>query len=406
MAVYEIELIRALFEDRLNDPSITIKSFYEQIEDPDAIDRYLKEIKEMIDLQNREGGLSNFKAMGIISQVGDAEIVNITRNFVVPMNYQVRLDIDLQDRDYVLGKIKTLIDNLRGRKFDLVQVQNGNIYIPVQPTISTSNDKMNLANNVLIGSTNQLAPNGSTEKTAVINDILNRFNVVVGTTYTIYQINSPVGGVFQLLQRTFLRTDIGGGSFVNTLSDVTNLGSITGRFKVSLSFNGVQSQEPYLSNGDDRVFLFFSGNATITDHRVTLGNDIILTTLQEGKNTGTITIVEPTEVPASLAIDDDSFSTWAMGHRTIDRNMKIGNRLSYTFVYDNSITLYNNLYRYARFGAGASTFTNLIFTIKEYRYSFGVLTLDTYFAKLAEASTQNTNGDVMMIMVSMKAGDY
>jgi hypothetical protein len=68
------------------------------------------------------------------------------------------------------------------------------------------------------------------------------------------------------------------------------------------------------------------------------------------------------------------------------------------------------LYAYARFGV-AVTPTSIIlpqqiFTIKEYRYSFGVLTTNTFYAKLGDVATSNTNGDVMTISVNFKIGDY
>jgi hypothetical protein len=154
------------------------------------------------------------------------------------------------------------------------------------------------------------------------------------------------------------------------------------------------------------VFLFFSGSATITKDNVTLGNDIVLTTIQAGKNTGTIYEVEPTEIPASLSVNDDTFQTYANGFRTQDRNMAVGNKMNYSFIYENTNALFNDLYLYARYGTNATTYANLVFTIKEYRYSFGVLTTNTFFAKLGDVSTSNTNGDVMTLTVGLKVGDY
>jgi hypothetical protein len=80
--------------------------------------------------------------------------------------------------------------------------------------------------------------------------------------------------------------------------------------------------------------------------------------------------------------------------------------MAYSFIYDNTNSLYNGLYEYARFGTNAATYAQQIFTIKEYRYSFGVLTLNTFYAKLGDVATSNTNGDVMTISVNFKVGDY
>jgi hypothetical protein len=154
------------------------------------------------------------------------------------------------------------------------------------------------------------------------------------------------------------------------------------------------------------VFLFFGGSATVVEHKVSLGNDIILNTIQVGKNTGTIYTVEPTEIPSSLSVSDDTFQTYTNGYRSQDRNLAIGNKMAYSFIYDNTNALYNDLYIYARFGTNAGTYAQQVFTIKEYRYSFGVLTTNTFYAKLGDVSTSNTNGDVMTISVNFKVGDY
>jgi hypothetical protein len=86
--------------------------------------------------------------------------------------------------------------------------------------------------------------------------------------------------------------------------------------------------------------------------------------------------------------------------------------MAYSFIYDNTITLYNDLYAYARFGVAVTPspaniiLPQQIFTIKEYRYSFGVLTTNTFYAKLGDVATSNTNGDVMTLSVNFKIGDY
>jgi hypothetical protein len=136
-----------------------------------------------------------------------------------------------------------------------------------------------------------------------------------------------------------------------------------------------------------------------------MGNDIVRFTIQEGKDTGTIYVVEPTEIPSSLAVTDDSFQTWNTGYRTTDRNMTIDNKINYAFVYDRNNTLYNYLYQYARFGGGITN-PNTIYTIREYRYAFGVLNIDKFYAKLGEVQFSNTNGDVMTLSVAFKAGAY
>jgi hypothetical protein len=411
MAIYDIDLLRAVFVDKLNDSSIFLASFYEQLQDDEQISRYVDNIKELLSLQNREKETSNFKAMGIIAQSGNAEIINIKRNYVSPLEYQARFDIQLNDRDYVLGKLKQLIDDCRGRKFDIIQLTNGQIKVLLPNTINITSDKPELRFGTttvpnffkVIGSYNP-----TTATTDFSNDIDNQFHNYANTTpFPALGVPSAIMWFIynnKLYQRSLSLSSV--SPVVYTYGTATEVGTIEGLYKLSLSFDGIQSQEPYINNGVDRVFLFFSGSATITKDNVTLGNDIVLTTIQAGKNTGTIYEVEPTEIPASLSVNDDTFQTYANGFRTQDRNMAVGNKMNYSFIYENTNALFNDLYLYARYGTNATTYANLVFTIKEYRYSFGVLTTNTFFAKLGDVSTSNTNGDVMTLTVGFKVGDY
>ena len=404
MAIYDIDLLRALFVDKLNDNTIFLASFYEQIQDDQQIERYVETIKELLALQNREKSESNYKAMGIIAQSGNAEIINIKQNYISPLEYQARFDIELSDRDYVLGKLKTLINDLRGRKFDIVALTNGSVSIlPDNFTIGQTTNKIALnplGTFVTVGATNPTF----TAPSAFVAHLNSTYEIVESSTAFLLNVPYKVLFIYNNLLRSRVITRTGATTY--TYASLQTIGEVEKTYKLSLSFDGIQSQEPYINNGVDRVFLFFGGSATVVEANVSLGNDIILNTIQVGKNTGTIFTVEPTEIPASLSVSDDTFQTYANGYRTQDRNLAIGNKMAYSFIYDNTIALYNDLYTYSRFGTNASSYAQQVFTIKEYRYSFGVLTTNTFFAKLGDVATSNTNGDVMTLSVNLKVGDY
>jgi hypothetical protein len=404
MAIYDIDLLRALFVDKLNDNTIFLASFYEQIQDDQQIERYVETIKELLALQNREKSESNYKAMGIIAQSGNAEIINIKQNYISPLEYQARFDIELSDRDYVLGKLKTLINNLRGRKFDVVVLESGAIRIlPDNYTINQTTNKIVLnatGTFVSVGGSNPI----ETTPTSFITHLNTTYHQIQSSTA--FTLNVAYNLLFIYNNDYYSRVITRTGATTYTFGSAIKIGDVEQTFKLSLSFDGIQSQEPYINNGVDRVFLFFGGSATVVESKVSLGNDIILNTIQVGKNEGTIYTVEPTEIPASLSVSDDTFQTYTNGYRTQDRNLAIGNKMAYSFIYDNTNALYNDLYTYSRFGTNASTYAQQIFTIKEYRYSFGVLTTNTFYAKLGDVATSNTNGDVMTISVNFKIGDY
>ena len=463
MATYDIDLLRALFVDKLSDSTIFVASFYEQLQDDQQIQRYVETIKELLALQNREKSESTYKAMGVIAQSGNAEIINIKQNYISPLEYQARFDIELSDRDYVLDKLKTLINDLRGRKFDLALRSTGQIVVFAEPTgyndlhtlpiittkmyipytgtdpATSANFFTHLKTRVVltqskanIDQTIYFTYAGNfystiykyTQFTTTASDITaynattEQAQSTINTISNTGVLNSILGGFVTATNRTnrgviriqaidtslYYYYSISLGT--ETRTTPVNLGTTPTLYKLSLSFDGIQSQEPYINNGVDRVFLFFGGSATIVDYKVALGNDIVLNTIQVGKNTGTLYTVEPTEIPASLSVSDDTFQTYANGYRTQDRNMAVGNKMAYSFIYDTTNALYNGLYEYARFGTNASTYVQQIFTVKEYRYSFGTLTTNTFYAKLGDVATSNTNGDVMTISVNLKVGDY
>jgi len=416
MAMYDIDLIRTLFSSYLNGQEgidIFLASFYEQIEDDQSISRYVETIKELIALQNKEKQVSNYKAMGVISQSGEAQILNIKANYVAPLQYNVRLDIELADRDYVLDKVKTMIENIKGRKFEIAQLTDGQSIIFTNPDISTTADKVFLnKQSVLMSITGSYDPTNTANNSTFATDVTNQFVAFPNINWLLYFVYNS-----KLWKRTYRVASTSG---VVTLGAVTQVGSSTtiveSIYKISVSFNNIQSQEPYINNGLDRVYLFFNGSATIVKNNVALGNDITLTTIQVGKDTGTSFNVEPLEIPSSLSLNDDTYNLYAGGYRSIDRNLAIANKLSYSFVLDRSVALFDDLYRFSRFGTGTSSvltapltisdYTNQIFTIKEYRLSLGRLTTDKFYAKISDSGVQNTNGDVMMLAVGFKVGAY
>jgi hypothetical protein len=457
--LYDIDLLRALLVNRINDESVFLASFYEQIKGEEAIARYVDELKELIALQNQEKSKSNYKALGIVSQSGNANIVNIKQNYILPFDFQVRFDIELTDRDYVLDKIKDMILSTKGRKYDLALEDDGGVLVFGEPNTfndlnslpiafnnayfvysggdptSGTNYRTQLKNNLLLNNntknldfttyyiynnqfyktiykhtdfttivSNFTAWNNTTEKETVNIDTSTELSITLSNF-----LNSPTRthrGVIRInIVEPSPQTVYYAISLGTETNIITNLGVVPQFYKLSLSFNTIQSQEPYITNGLDRVFLFFGGSVTIADGNVGMGNDIVRFTIQEGKDTGTIYVVEPTEIPSSLAVTDDSFQTWNTGYRTTDRNMTIDNKINYAFVYDRNNTLYNYLYQYARFGGGITN-PNTIYTIREYRYAFGVLNIDKFYAKLGEVQFSNTNGDVMTLSVAFKAGAY
>jgi hypothetical protein len=89
-------------------------------------------------------------------------------------------------------------------------------------------------------------------------------------------------------------------------------------------------------------------------------------------------------------------------------NASVENTISFTFNVVRNNALLMAWYNLARKQAIASPVTSIdqTYTILEYDYQFGVLTIDTITCKLDDLSIVNTNGDVLTLKTSFKLGSY
>jgi len=411
MEIYDIDLVRAAFTSVLDDESIFMTSFYESLEDPDALERYGKKVWELANEQNKV----DYKARGVIYQQGEADIVNIKSRYMCPFAYGLRLDVAMEDRDYVNAKLLDLIENIKGRKFDIAIGGSGEKYVSVSPHIN-SLGKMELADNVYINYT------GTTYKISNEADWDNLSADIFGgtkswyrpSTHTtgeiVYTVYMEVYGATTLVPRQLYRVEVlvgtdGGGYFDIVKADLLET-TIT-KHKATMSINGLQKTEPFMTSGVERVMILLSGQATITDEYVMLGNDIIETYIKVGS--GSYYLVEPLEIPAATKIgDSENIYTDVTTPKPITTNTNILGTLTYTFVVDKENAFIKDLYNIARYLTFGSVVTgiNVVFTILEYDYQFGTLVANEFKAKLDDLSIVPTNGDMITLKTSFKIGAY
>jgi len=411
--MYDIDYIRAIIQHELNDDTIFLTSFYEQIGNQDALERYAKKIEELIYDLNKQ----SYKARGVISQSGSADIVNIVNNYICPLEYGVRLDVaydkqleeDSTDEDsdieYVNEKVNQLLLKIKGRKFDVVQGEDGDLYVCKTPTINYTTGQLELNDDVYMVYT-------GTEDITYAGDLVTIAYELCGTSKVWAKPSTQVGvtatySVYiesdgKLYKADFAIVYMGGTTYLYNLVNVVEIEDTFSKYKVSLSVNNLQQDMPYDFNGTGRMAIFFNGQATICDENVMLGNDIIKTRIAGY-------VVEPLEIPSGSKLSDTGnqivSSTYPL---PTTYNASVENTLSYAFNVVRNNDLIMALYNLARKQSIASPLTSIdmTFTIEEYDYQFGILTKDTIKCKLDDLSIMNTNGDILTIKVVFKLGSY
>lgn len=420
---YDIDFVRAILQHELDDDTIFLTSFYEQIGDPTTLERYAQQVAELINDQNKQ----TYKARGVVAQNGEADIVNITSNYICPLEYSVRLDVayfkqldedsteDLSDIEYVNSAVVDLIDNVKGRKFDVIMGEEGDLYVCKTPIVgSTAKNNIYLDNDVYMVNTSATYSfgNGDTQEVidALIDDNVGTYQFpydrpVGTTTYTFYVQDATTADLYEVVA-TYTHTS--GSDDTLTYVRHTLLEDTYTKYKVSLSVNNIQKDLPYDFNGTGRMALLFSGQATIVDENVMLGNDIIKTTMKVGTS-GETYPVEPLEIPTATKVNDaDNMYYQTSVPKPKTTNTHISSTPTYSFVIDTSNALLLEMYKLARYQTMGTQIAhiNYVWTIVEYMYKYGTLNKYTMKAKIDDISIVPTNGDVMVIKASFKLGDY
>lgn len=405
MEIYDIDIVRAIWKSIFDDEDIFIASFYENLESNEVLDRYEKKIYDLVYDQNK----AQYKARGVVYQIGEADIVNIKSRYMCPFTYGLRLDVSMEDRDYVNAKVINAIENIKGRKFDVVIGEHGDYYITKTPVLTTAgHHNMHLDDNIYMLQEDSNGTIASNNTWAWM--ITNWFGEEGFYTAPFGLPDSRDYDVYVEEDGSLYRVKIGytkaSPNPTYIIKSAVLIESTFTKRKATLSVNGSQKTEPFINDGVKRITILINGQATITDEYVMLGNDIVLTTIKSSAVASNQELeIEPIELPSALAVDDDTYQTWNSAYLTKDRNMGIKPVVSYLFVVDYSSPFLVALYDFGRYGY---TITNpdATFYIKELFYNFGVANVKFIDCKLGNVSINNSNGDMVYVRVDFKIGAY
>ena len=113
---------------------VNLFSFYEQLQKDDEVNRYVECYRDLVDQQNRTGLIMN----GTIIAPENPTITNLYQCLIIPMSFTCSFRVKLGDRDSAINTINHLIETLKGRKCDIAEFENGELF--KVGTIANEND--------------------------------------------------------------------------------------------------------------------------------------------------------------------------------------------------------------------------------------------------------------------------
>ena len=107
---------------------IAINSYFQQLRNQDEVDRFVECFKDIEDQQNRTGLIGN----GIILAPENPTITNLYSCMIIPMEWNCSMRLLVENRDQMIVTLNNLIDELKGAKVDIAQLngtdENGKPY--------------------------------------------------------------------------------------------------------------------------------------------------------------------------------------------------------------------------------------------------------------------------------------
>ena len=163
---FPIDYLRQIFEQTLlrehlknknyfgGKDQVFIASLYEQLVEGDDVDRYVDNVSDISEQQNRTSTILN----GVITAPSNPTITNLYSCTIIPMEYVCTLRCEEKNNPQALETLNNLIEELKGSKVDVAELkcvseEFGTSYVPfVVGTIGHNEGAPELRNGDYIGS--------------------------------------------------------------------------------------------------------------------------------------------------------------------------------------------------------------------------------------------------------------
>lgn len=406
--VFEKNAIKIRDNGLFTDNDIKLFSFYEHLTDQDEVNRYVETYNELVNQQNK----NHWVGFGILTTSGNPTMTNIKGTLISPFEWTCTIRCSLENRDKMVETIYDLIDQLKGRKQEVAELQSGKLLcVGTLGNRGYSTIRNYIVNGDFIG---------RIESGETIADLLDRledegFYVPLATisgSLFVY-CEQVISGVVHL--KKYNR--VGNSWLIDDEFDETNYR----KMKLDLSLDEIRIDQPYNLNVSEFCTITFGGSATLCDYKVKLGNDllgiVVSKKLVKGETDyvfGTNkTYLEPLELPSGInanSVPNLLRSNYFKQNSHID---SVAHTLQYSFVLDESTDLLKQWFEYARYGINnldnngaiqdSSITPNIVYEVKEIWSSWGVIGNYTFLTKLVEdIDIEESESDALTLGITMQ----
>ncbi len=407
---FQLDFIRAIVDYKLsfNDNETYFSnnelknfSFYEHITTDTAANRYVQTIQDLTKQLNR----TQYNGLGVFSINQTPSITNLYDAFISPFEFTYVIRCQLKDRDKMVDTLYHLIDELKGRKVDVAQLDTGVLFpvgtitneVKVGDFVGEITLSVSIANLLTA-----LYNKGITIPTWENEDYL--YAEENGKLVRFYYNN----GVW-VKDTTYFIEELSHSSFT--------------KYKVSLSFNDITVNTPYSLDAEEYVSFELGGSATLVNGSVQLGNDLVRVFIKKNKIitgdnqefafTNVYQEIEPLEIPSNSNANSLPNQLRSNFFQVNSHTDSLAYTLQYTFVCDFSIDIIKQWFLYARYHicnlsdtnqlTQNSMTPNIIYDIKEIWSSWGQVDVRHVLGKLNEdIAIENTEADILTLSLSFQ----
>lgn len=419
LKAFPIDFVREVFDYQLrknltntnffNNEDISLFSFYEHLSTKEEVNRYVEKYNDLVSQQNK----LNKIGYGILTITDTPSITNIATSFVSPFEWSCTIRCTMANRDKMMQTIYKLIEDLKGRKVDVAQLDSGKIF-PVG-TLFNEGDN-NFYDGDFIGELQENLPTDDCQNT--IESLIRDYGLIFDYNRDSYIYGSVAGKI-----RKFTFDGTAGASF-----DIVDIGqddipehNSFEKFKLDLSFDDLKVDEPFTLNAKEYCTITFSGTATLCNESVKLGNDLVRLTFSKHKIKGSIDYtfagytyrLEPLELPSNSnanIIQNQLRSNYFKQNTHTD---SVATSIQYSFLCDLSNQLLYQWYKYARYGENnldsngtimeSSITPNIIYLVNELWCSWGKVENHVFKAKIIDdIALENSESDVLTMSLNMQ----
>lgn len=390
---------------------IEIISFYEQLNTQHDVDRFTEVYQDLMNEQNKAELIGD----GVLLAPENPSYINVNDSLIIPLTWTLQMRTTLGNRDKMIQTLNNLNSILRGRKVDIAELDNGQLFMVGTPFVNSGKPRFKSGDYVGdIGASTLPTFMNNLYQNVVNGHFINWFSNKDYFYYSIY-------GVLYLGQYDTDETD----QYIAVVEETTETLPIPPehsefeRYKVSFSFDAIRVDEPRVLNAEEYCTITLGGSATVVSGGVALGNDISKISIKKWviqaqtdidlhtSYPNMVYFLEPLEIPSGLGIAGEISQLTSNNFLQNKHNNGISAQINYSFVLDRNKPFLNQLYQYARFGiVGTDVYSispNMIFKVVEYSASWGNYNVNEYYAKLTEnVDIENTESDALTIAIQFE----